>query len=74
MTYCAAMALWIGLLAAWFAVALLGALALGRILRGLDRPLRLTPPARPEPAPTPTWPASRAGRSPVAQGRPTPAA
>ncbi len=37
------MALWIGLLLAWFVLALVGALALGRVLRGLNRPLRTAP-------------------------------
>ena len=34
------MALWIGLVLGWFVLALVGALALGRVLRGLDRPIR----------------------------------
>jgi hypothetical protein len=34
------MALWIGLVLGWFVLALVGALALGRVLGGLDRPLR----------------------------------
>jgi hypothetical protein len=60
MTYCARMALWIGLLLAWFVVALVGGLALGRVLRGLDRPVRL-----PSAGPASTGSATPAARPPA---------
>jgi hypothetical protein len=74
------MALWIGLLLAWFAVALVGGLALGRVLRGLDRPVRVaTPASAPSGSPAKvdaTAPAGRPdGRAALQiRRRPTPAA
>ena len=36
------MVIWIGIVAAWFVLSVLAALALGRIFRALDQPLLIT--------------------------------